>query len=188
MGGHAHAVHQLRFPYRWLKPGEPVRDDNDRQGDPTLRYRIVAGTEGQHEAVLAWLVAGAVRWYAAKMIMPPLPRQVTRDTDGWRQQYDLVLAFFREELEPDPDAHIISTELLTTFNRWAQSRGYREWSDRTFTSRFAEHDEVTGSHIVKRTTRMHDGLSRPPDRTAFGRDKAPARYAAWLGVRFRASA
>jgi putative DNA primase/helicase len=178
----------VRFPYRWCKPGEELRGDNDRRGDPTLRARMNAGADGQHEAVLAWLVAGAVRWYQAEEIMPPPPRRVIRDTASWRQQYDLIFAFFHEALAPDLEAHVISTELLGAFNRWAQARGYHEWSDRTFTSRFAEHEEVTGNQVAKRTIRAKPGISRPPNRTALpGQDHPPARYAAWVGVRFRAS-
>jgi putative DNA primase/helicase len=177
----------VRFPYTWRKQPADVVTANDRLGDPTLRARMNAGTDGQHEAVLAWLVAGAVRWYKAGEIMPAPPKRVVKDTASWREQFDLIFAFFHEALIPDPKAHVISTELLSAFNHWAQARGYHEWSDRTFTSRFGEHEEVTGHQVTKRRTRTGAGLSRYRNGLPQVDRQVEARYMAWLGVRFSAT-
>ena len=51
----------INFPYRFVT--EPTLP-NDRLVELGLRDRLRAGEEGQHEAVLAWLVQGAMKWFA----------------------------------------------------------------------------------------------------------------------------
>ena len=124
-------------------------------------------------------IAGAA-WYAAGKIMPDLPARVEADTEGWRQESDLVFAYVRDALVVDPAAHVMSSELFEHVNDWLKGRGHQPWSERTLAARFAEHDEVARNHIEKRTIRERGGLSR-----RHGWGSPPARYAAWLGVRFR---
>jgi putative DNA primase/helicase len=59
----------LEFPYRYCRADE-VKTEFDRVGDPSLRERLRRGEDGQHEAVLAWLVAGGVKWYRNGKRMP----------------------------------------------------------------------------------------------------------------------
>ena len=132
----------VRFPYRWLKPGEEPRSDLDRPGDPGLRERLRNGLDGQHEAVLAWLVAGTVRWYEADREMPPLPKRVEQDTRAWRAESDLVLAFWGERLIADPGSNIATADMLSEFNHWLEQHGHNEWGDKLLTTRLAGH-EVT---------------------------------------------
>ena len=128
------------FPYRWLKPGMEPRSDLDRPGDPGLRERLRAGLDGQHEAVLAWLVEGAVQWYQAGQVMPPLPKRVEDDTREWRAESDLIMAFWDECLIADPGSLVAASDMLSEFNGWLGQRGHRDWSDRTLSSRFTGHD------------------------------------------------
>jgi hypothetical protein len=58
-----------------------------------------------------------VRWYEAEEIMPQPPKRVTKDTGSWREQFDLIFAFFHEVPVPDVQAHIVSTEL-----HWGKAR------------------------------------------------------------------
>ena len=51
------------LPYRYRRPHEEIEREGDLRGDPALRQRVRDGHDGQHEAVLAWLVRGAMRWY-----------------------------------------------------------------------------------------------------------------------------
>jgi putative DNA primase/helicase len=172
----------VRFPYHWRKPSEERICEDDRHGDPGLRDRLRRG-RAQQEAVLAWLVQGAIEWYHDKRVMPPLPERVQRDTRAWRAESDLVLAYLDEHVIFDVESHVISAELFSDFNRWLLGRRLKEWGDKTFTSRLAGHGSVTPHRVEKRKIRSRPGLSRVahgyPDRSE------PNQYHAWLGVRFR---
>ena len=174
---------RLRFPYVFRKPTELIAAAHERRGDPNLRQRLQEGRHGQHEAVLAWLVAGAVAWYAADRIMPPLPPRVVADTREWRGKSDLLLAYAAERLIFDLTAHVLAVELLADFNAWLTAHGHHEWSDRTLAGRLEEHGEFIAHNVTKKHIRANENLSRrtptitPP----------PGQYKAWLGVRFRQS-
>lgn len=181
----------LRFPFTFRKPGEPLAHELDRRGDPTLRDRAQTDPRVQ-EAALAWLVAGAVAWYAADRIMPEVPYSVVQDTAAWRAETDVVAGYLDERVDFDHDAHVISAELLADFNDYLRSLGQREWSDKTFGSRFGSHDLVTSHRVEKRLTRKSAALSRPGPAgcTRVGvapvdLDNLPANYKAWRGIRFR---
>jgi P4 family phage/plasmid primase-like protien len=175
----------LHWPYTFRKPHEELAGPNDRRGDPTLRERVKMGTDGQHEAALAWLVEGAARWYAAEMIMPGLPPAVEQATRSWRRESDQILAYLDERIIIEPAAHVMATELLEDFNSWLSARGHRPWSDKTFVQRFAGHSEVGANSIEKRQIRKRPGLSMLPPSYTEPRKPAPPQYKAWLGLRFR---
>lgn len=178
----------LRFPYTFRKPGDPLTSPHDRTGDPGLRERLALGDDGQHEAVLAWLVAGATAWYEADKVMPPLPERVQADTRAWRAESDLIVAYLDERIIFDTNAHIMSAELLDDFNEWITRRGHRTWSDRTFAARFGGHGETATHRVEKKNIRARDGLSRIPLHQWDTQKPVPTRYHAWLGVRFRTDA
>ncbi|SCL25435.1 phage/plasmid primase, P4 family [Micromonospora inyonensis] len=174
----------VRFPYRFVKREADLTGPDDRLGDPTLRERLMA-SEQAREAALAWMVEGAHRWYQAGRVMPEQPPRVVEATRAWRAESDLVLAYVDDRLVADRDSHVISTELLADFNEWLTARGHRAWADKMFTSRFGEHDELAKHRVEKRQMRDRTGLSRRPTET-FNLNSAaiPARYTAWLGIRF----
>ncbi|MBQ1060046.1 phage/plasmid primase, P4 family [Micromonospora sp. C41] len=173
-----------QFPYRFVKRESDLTGPDDRLGDPTLRERLAA-SEQAREAALAWMVEGAHRWYQDGRIMPETPQRVIEATRAWRAESDLVLSYLDERLVPDRDVHVISTELLADFTDWLTAHGHRAWSDKVFTSRFGEHDEVKKNHIEKRQITHRGGLSRRPLPTGFVPPSGvPNRYMAWLGVRF----
>lgn len=178
----------VRFPYTFRKPGEPVDlAAGERPGDPGLRQRLQAGEQGQHEAVLAWIVTGAVAWYAANKLMPVPPETIVRDTRAWRAEADQVLAYIDDRLVFDPGAHIAKAELLADFNGWLRERGHRDWSDKTLSTRFGTHGEATRHHVRDDRVRLTSpGLSRPPAVAGWlPATPLPERFRAWLGVRFR---
>ncbi|MEU5872486.1 phage/plasmid primase, P4 family [Glycomyces sp. NPDC047369] len=173
----------VQFPYRFVKRQGDLTGPDDRLGDPTLRERLTA-SEQAREAALAWMVEGAYRWYQDGRVMPEMPQRIADTTRAWRAESDLVLAYLDERLVPDRDSHVISTELLADFTDWLIAHGNRAWSDKVFTSRFGEHEEVRKHHIEKRQVRTQPGLSRQPATFGTVRVAPPARYMAWLGVRF----
>lgn len=177
----------VRFPYTFRKPHEPLTGPNDRRGDPGLRQRLAADPDAG-AAVLAWMVEGARRWYAAGTVMPEPPARVVADTKAWRGESDQVLAYMADRLVFDPGSHVLATELLADLNGWLTERGHREWSDKTLASRFEGHDEVARHGVEKqrlrRSPRSDSGLSRPERSYT----PVPAQYTAWVGLRFATAA
>ncbi|WP_086559900.1 phage/plasmid primase, P4 family [Streptomyces africanus] len=169
----------LCFPFTFRKAGEPCTGPNDKPGDGTLRQRL-ATDERVSAAVLAWAVEGARKWYAAGQIMPPPPKRVEDDTLEWRKESDLILSFIGDCLTFDWNSHILARELHEVFNRYLEDKGHREWTDRTFVSRFGSHDECARNGVQRKKIRARDGRS-----TLGGHEPKGVNYQAWLGVRFQ---
>ena len=173
----------LVYPYRHLDPGKPLVLPTDRTGDPGLRDRIRDGAQGQHEAVLAWMIAGAVRWYEAGRVMPRVPEQVAEDTREWLNRVNLIFAFGTEYLKQDDPRRIISDELFQFFLTFLAEGKHRPWSKPTFNARLAEFAAARGWHIVKKKTKHDEKLLSHPD-DWFPVDVPPS-YQAWHGIRFK---
>ena len=143
----------LPYPYTFRKPGEPLQGPWERTGDPTLQY--AADNPAVRRAALAWAVAGAQAWYARGRMMLETPAGVERETRKWRAETDLILGFADECLIFTPDEYVITQDMLTAFNTWAEVRGHRPWNDRTFATRFGTHDTVKGARVE--ATRVRAG-------------------------------
>lgn len=129
------------WPFKFCAdPQEP----NERQGDRTLRPRLVdAPTPEVRAAVLAWLVEGAQRWYAAGRAMPEHPDAVRDAIRSWRRDSDVALMFATEKLVADPAAFIAPTDLLEAVNAFLRDEQNRpEWGAPTLKTRMT--DALTG--------------------------------------------
>ncbi len=177
----------VTFPYTYRKPGTELNGPNDRHGDPTLRDRLKTGCGGRHEAVLAWLVAGARRWYKNEQVMPAPPATVTDDTRVWRHGSDLILRWFDEVLIVDSDFYTPGLDLYDAFLGWLNANGHQKWTSQTFADRFGQHDEVAGRGIVHTRVRFSatDLLPSRFSRPFLPQKLLPERFRAWVGVRFR---
>jgi len=174
----------VEFPYTFTANPQTALD---KPAIPGLRDRLVHGTDGRREAVLAWIVQGARRWYAADKVMPPMPAVVEEATSRWRADADRVYAYFRERLIPHPGRYVTATDLYNDFITWHEGHGNRPWSDQTFTARFEHHSEVRVAGIERRRLlTSKPGLSRPE--TGGLLTDLPERTKSWVGVRFRARA
>jgi P4 family phage/plasmid primase-like protien len=173
-------LQMLTFPFTFRKPGEACTGPYDKPGDQMLRQRLRTDDGPRTEAALAWLVEGARKWYAAGQIMPPAPKQVEKDTLSWRKESDLILSFIGDVLTFDWNSHILARELHEVFNKYLADKGHREWTDRTFVSRFGGHDECARNGVERKKIRARDGRS-----TLGGHTPTGVNYQAWLGVRFQ---
>jgi P4 family phage/plasmid primase-like protien len=174
----------VNFPYRYRKSHEMLQTSTDRLGDPDLRDRLRRGAGGQHEAILAWLVKGALTWYQRDKSMPEPPESVRSATSVWRMSSDLLLRYINDNLVFDPDAHVMGKELFEDFVEWLKASGHNCWTDQNFSAWFAQHPAVLAAGVEKqrgvRSSRR--GLSRCPRPHNV---VVPNQYAAWAGVRFR---
>lgn len=175
----------LTFPYTYRKPWEPLLRPTDRHGDPQLKHRIEHNTDGQHDAIVTWVVDGAIRWYkdGAEALRPP--SVVVAATDAWRATADRIIGFWRERLTPDRDACILANEMLDAFNDWLKENGHNRWSRELFAPRFASHYETTKHGVESRRTRDLKGISRWFGASWDAPGAVPEQATVWLGVRFR---
>lgn len=145
----------------------------------SFRAHMSRGDGGRAEAALAWVVEGAVRWYAADKMIPDAPLRVVEDTRAWRGEADLLLAFLDEgHIVFDPERAILSNELLEEFNRWLVDRGNTRWTANLLSTRITGHDAF--KKVTKTQTRDKTGLSVRSDYLEAG----PARPWVWRGLRW----
>lgn len=135
----------MTFPLTFRKPGEPLEGPDDRRGDPALAY--ISNDPEVRAAALTWMAEGAREWYRRGRMMLQHPERVERETREWRAKTDLVLGFSDECLRYDRDAFTQTRDMLTAFNEWIGERGHRPWNDRTFATRFGDHDTVRGHKV-----------------------------------------
>jgi putative DNA primase/helicase len=119
-------------------------------GDPNLRERLRRGGDGQHEAVLAWLVAGAVKWYRNGQRMPEDPRSVSEATQAWRRTSDLLMRYMDDRLVFDDESHVVATELFEDFTTWLKANGNMAWSDQSSSARLGQHSEAVANGVEKK--------------------------------------
>jgi P4 family phage/plasmid primase-like protien len=174
----------LRFPYTFRKPGEELETPNDRRGDPRLKARIRVGNDGQHDAMVSWVVDGARAWYADEAASLALTPKMEADKFAWRVEADRVLGFWSEYLVPDSDSCILTTEALATFNNWLKSNGHNTWPRETFGPRFLQHHETARHRVTKVRQLNPKGLDRTPDPLA-KTHQLPARPEVYRGVCWR---
>lgn len=180
------------FPYRFvraagrLKPGE-------KRGDPALRHYLRTVPQ---EAVLAWLVEGAQRWYALGMRTPEAPDAILAATDAWQMLTDDVKQFTEEFLTFDKTGVVLANDLWSTFDAWAKQHNRQGWSNNTYADRFEEHP-MFKEHAVRRSRSRVDSLeiSRPRHLSGAGPrmkglDTEPVltgKQRIWSGLRWKAT-
>lgn len=180
----------VTFPYTFTR--DP-RGDGERFGDPGLRERLATGRGGQREAVLAWLVEGATRWYDEHRSFPDTPEDVLTATARWQDATDHVAAFWGDMLDADPDSYVYSGDLIWLFNNFLAQRGNSRLAESTFLRRFLHHRITVAVGVEKRRMRTQDTalkLSRPYGALdPFSRlpGTPSGSISCWVGVRFRTS-
>ena len=201
-----HRLAMVVFPYTFVKPGDPIRDpDTERRGDPTLKARIQANRDGQHDAIVTWAVEGSLRWYRnmeeiaqartgtvestpVSVLLPPM--EVRATTLAWRTTADRILGYWAECLVPDRNSLVAAVDLVDHFNEWLRGSGHSPWSKETFLPRFADHME-TRAHKVRRVGRVRttgklEQYARPP--SAWSSRALPVQAESFQGFRWRVAA
>lgn len=190
----------MPWPYRFVKPDRPLVDGNDRAGDLTLKPKL-AQNPTVPAAVLAWIVEGAMRWYAAEQVSPCDPGPVREATKTWRITADVGLLFAVERLAEDRTGFITGDVMRNEFTTFLESQGKRAWSAQLMNQRFPESLAEAGILVTATPTssakvRQGDVESRPPSNDFFEQavaDRLPTFPAGrqvrmWRGVRFKTEA
>lgn len=114
---------------------------------------------GEAPGILAWLVAGCLRFISGGMTEGRVPDSVTGATTSWRVEDDQFAAFAEERLTRDPKGEAKSGDIQEAYKGWCDSRG--------------EQMEYRGKRLGEALRRY----GATDGRTATGR--------LWKGIRFR---
>jgi P4 family phage/plasmid primase-like protien len=175
------------FPYTFCKSEAECIRPEDRVGDPGLKRRIENNQAHQHDAIVAWAVEGAMRWYAEGAAALRPSAWVQRYTKEWRRQADRIDGFWADRLIATEDEQIErcipQMDLLDAFNDWLKSNGHRAWTKETFNQRFGSHRVTTEHKVEQKRVREPKSADRY---LGFGApEKLPDMVRVWVGVRFR---
>lgn len=131
------------FPHTY-KPAHEA-GPGDRVQDPGLRRRLVTG-KAQREALLAWIVAGAVEWYRTGLGACPAIDAAGRQ---WRQAEDVVLRFITECLTFEAGGFTRGRDLYVTYVGWCAAEGRKAKSNKNFAAEFLDHEAVRAAGVTK---------------------------------------
>jgi putative DNA primase/helicase len=173
----------VRFRLTFRNEGEDLITRGDRRADEGLKAQIEANQDGQHDAIVTWVVEGAMRWFAeGPAALKPTPR-ITADTRAWRIEADRILGFWDEMLIPDRDAMVVTSEVRDYFNAWLRSNGHNDWAKELFGPRFLNHNETAKHGVDQVRTRDVKKIKRPP--SAYSHNDLPKQVVVYRGFRYR---
>lgn len=186
----------VRFPFRFrIPPSEDMTDpdqhrlrEGERWGDPDLKARIDRDPD-LPAAVLAWVVAGARRWYGDRACLHTLPPAVQEATTAWRADSDVGYQFASEHLEVAAEHLVPSSYLTEKFNEYLEAQGKRKWSARVVAGRLPKSLEAalgleTTTGVIKVHNRHQLGIADPFDAARHVLEPGKT-IRAWPGIRFR---
>ena len=148
-----------------------------------FRARISEGHPELKTAVLAWIVRGAIRWYANGRVIPEMPEKVRHDTEAWRNRSDAVAEFIDDRMEFDTNAAVLSTELYNEVAHWLESKNRAKWSDQLFASRFESSKTCRVNGVERRKVRAK--TTELEISTLHPGTPIPDRPTVWVGLKWR---
>jgi len=169
------------FPFEKQYVDEPTEPHHLKK-DHGLRERLMEGAEGQHEAILAWAVEGAHKWFENGRQMPPEPEKLAETRLGWEKEADTLPAFFEEYLVPDKDSYVASVELLAAFNHFLEARGFSPWRAAQLKAAFEAKNELKHYRSKVGRTTIASGRSIPSIPNF--QPTTSAQPVCWYGMRF----
>jgi putative DNA primase/helicase len=129
-------LHLIPFPHRYgSAPGDlPI--------DSGLRERVQIG-RAQREAMLAFIVAGAVAAYAAGEEHAPVvvwSPGIVAATAAWRANEDVIGRFADSELVFEKKARVTLATMFERYKSWCEHGNRAAGQDKLFAQRFEAHD------------------------------------------------
>lgn len=131
------------FPYTY-KPASQA-EPGDRVQDKRLRRRLTNGP-AQRQALLSWIVDGAIDWYAQGLGTNPVTEQAGKD---WRRAEDVILRFIDECIDFTPGTMTRGRDLYNSYTDWCKHEGRSPKSNKNFSSEFLSHETVKAAEIVR---------------------------------------
>jgi putative DNA primase/helicase len=132
-------------------PFEVVIPEEDK--DSQLPEKLLAEAPG----ILAWAVAGARRWYASERRLPR-PLDVHAAMEMYRAEMDTVGRFLEERGVMGASFTVRSSELYSTYRRWAEEGGEHPMTHVAFSKRIKNRPGVTDEHKETGTLFVGVGL------------------------------
>ena len=151
----------LNFPYVFTGEGR----------DSGLKRRMKEGKDGQHEAVLAWLVDGARATYREPLEREHMPLQVQADTDAWLASTNPAEEFLTEALEYDPDSSVLTKDVYAEYREWVQQNGRRVLGDQNFWDRAQKSSIFSLPDVEKNRVATYGNLVTKDGRELSGRQR-----------------
>jgi P4 family phage/plasmid primase-like protien len=121
------------------------------------------------KAALAWAVEGAVKWYAAGSVEPPLPEAMERAKRIWRGGQDKIELWWNERIVTDPTSFCLIADLHDTFELEMSEIGRPAEKARKFMEMLQAHPlfKESGAEYVQRQRaplKTHIHSSFTPDK------------------------
>lgn len=111
--------------------------------DPALKEALLAESEG----ILAWIVGGAVAWYAQGLA--PIPPAVLVATAAYREESDHVGAFLAARCVLVPGIQTRKAEVRDAYESWCKAEGERPLGRNAFAPRLRRHGIKKGTRDSK---------------------------------------
>ena len=103
--------------------------------DSEKDMRLPAKLEAELPGILAWIVAGAVEWYATGL---RAPKKVLAATADYRSAMDVLATFLADEAVIEPRAEASAHALYRAYVAWSETTGERVMGQRALALRLAE--------------------------------------------------
>nr|DAX33383.1 MAG TPA: Superfamily 3 helicase [Caudoviricetes sp.] len=172
----------LHFPYHYVDSPKP--GTNERLIDESLVDAIES--EEVQEAILAWLIAGACRYYASGQHVQAPTEAMRAAKEEWMCGADVLADFFNNMLIEDPDAMVPWTHLCAAFCDNQRGNNGAQWNSATLKNSVVSHRIFSKFKFGKLRT---SGMSVYRDKYGNGPEVPKGgRVAGLRGLRFRTEA
>ena len=123
----------------WLRLRQIPFNANFRPGQPGFiaNLRQILKQPEHQQAILAWLVKGAMAWYTAGQQLDE-PEDVLKATLDYRQDQDILADFLAGKCQVDKSATIVKKELWEAYKSWCEENDSYRLGQRTFYERIKE--------------------------------------------------
>lgn len=109
--------------------------------DHDLQRKLLAEAEG----ILAWAVAGAVRWYRHRLIVPD---EIRAAVEAYRAEMDQIGRFIEERCVIYDGLACYASSLYGAYKQWAESGGEQVITKRALGVKLLEREELKSEHAM----------------------------------------